>query len=313
MFGDFARGYGLGRVAKSTRKTYAQGWRMWVSWRMMRGKGNWLGNELGEWGLVEELTEFMAYCCAEGKNKEATVAGKLMAVNVYHEQWGGLSLPLQPVRNQAVKKGNRRAHAEPGNQARGKEAADVGDDRSDGGEYRRVGGRGEDRVDRAGTDISAAAEGLGTIRGGRRKGARGSLLEEGRCGLLRERGADGTGKEGSRGYGGDPFQGEEGRPGEKRRGSVTIKGSGGVGGGPERKVVDPMVELVGSYRKPVPGEENAPSTTYRSGGRWKVWRKGQATFRVSSGLERVGRKCKKQGRGAMEELVPEYSRCTREE
>ena len=177
---------------------------------MMRGKGNWLGKEQGEWELVEELTEFMAYCCAERKNKEATVAGKLLAVNVYHEQWGVLSLPLQPVRIQAVKKGNRRAHAEAGNQARGKEAADVGDDQSDGGEYRRVGGRGKDRVDRAGTDVSAAAEGLGTIRGGRRKGATGSILEEGRCGLLRERGADGTRKEGSHGYGGDPFQGEEG-------------------------------------------------------------------------------------------------------
>ena len=89
MFGDFARVYGLGRVAKSTRKTHAQGSRMWVSWRMMRGNGNWLGKGLGEWELVEERTEFMADCCAERKNKEATVAGKLMAVNVYHEQWGG--------------------------------------------------------------------------------------------------------------------------------------------------------------------------------------------------------------------------------
>ena len=61
--------------------------RMWVSWRTMRGKGNWLGKELDEWELVEELTEFMAYCCAGRKNKEATVAGKLMAVNFYHEQW----------------------------------------------------------------------------------------------------------------------------------------------------------------------------------------------------------------------------------
>ena len=53
VFGDFARGCGLGWVAKSTRKTYAQGWRMWVSWRMMRGKGNWSGQELDKWELWE--------------------------------------------------------------------------------------------------------------------------------------------------------------------------------------------------------------------------------------------------------------------
>ena len=35
---------------------------------------------MNEWELVEDLTEFMAYCCAENKNKESTVAGKLVAV-----------------------------------------------------------------------------------------------------------------------------------------------------------------------------------------------------------------------------------------
>ena len=67
---------------------------------------------------MEELTEFMAHCCAERKNKEATVAGTWMAVNFNHEQWGGLSLPLQHFRIQAVKKGIRRAHAEAENHAR---------------------------------------------------------------------------------------------------------------------------------------------------------------------------------------------------
>ena len=51
----------------------------------MRGMGIWLGEEMNEWELVEELTEFMAYCCAERKNKEATVAGKLDSLNYYHE------------------------------------------------------------------------------------------------------------------------------------------------------------------------------------------------------------------------------------
>ena len=50
----------------------------------MREKGIWLEGEMNEWELVEELTEFMAYCCAERKNKESTVAGKLVAVNDHH-------------------------------------------------------------------------------------------------------------------------------------------------------------------------------------------------------------------------------------
>ena len=89
VFGDLCTATHLGLVAKPTRRTYAQGWIMWVSWRIMRGKGNWLGNEMDEWGLADELTEFVVYCCAERKNKEATVAGKLMVVNFCHDQWGG--------------------------------------------------------------------------------------------------------------------------------------------------------------------------------------------------------------------------------
>ena len=50
-----------------------------------------------------------------------------------------------------------------------------------------------------------------------------------------------------------------------------------------------MVELVGHYRKPVSGAKNAPLTTYRSGGKWKAWRKGRETFCLKSGLDRVGR------------------------
>ena len=44
------------------------------------------GREMNEWEMAEELTDFMAYCCAERKNKESTVAGKLVAANLYHEQ-----------------------------------------------------------------------------------------------------------------------------------------------------------------------------------------------------------------------------------
>ena len=58
----------------------------------MRGKGNGLGNGIGEWGLADEQTEFLAYRCAKRKNEEATVAGKLMTVNFNHEFRGGVSL-----------------------------------------------------------------------------------------------------------------------------------------------------------------------------------------------------------------------------
>ena len=49
-----------------------------------------MGGDMNEWELVEELADFMAYCCAERNNKEATVAEKLVAVNVYHEKVGGV-------------------------------------------------------------------------------------------------------------------------------------------------------------------------------------------------------------------------------
>ena len=41
----------------------------------MRGKGNRLKKKMDEWGLVNELMEFRAYCCAERRDTEATVAG----------------------------------------------------------------------------------------------------------------------------------------------------------------------------------------------------------------------------------------------
>ena len=98
-----------------------------------------------------------------------------------------------------MKKRFRRAHAEAGNQARVR--------------------RPLTSVDRAGLDVSPAAESLVTVRGEMRECARRLMLKEGRRGLLRERGAAGTGKEGVGGYGGDPFHGGKRRPGEKRRGS----------------------------------------------------------------------------------------------
>ena len=99
--------------------------------------------------------------------------------------------------------------------------------------------------------------------------------------------------------------GGKGDQGRKGAVAARTKGTGGVGGGPDGNVVDLMVELLGYYENTVPGGKNAPLTTHTSGRRWRIWTKGQATFCAKCGLERVGRKSREQGRGAVGELVPE--------
>ena len=71
----------------------------------MRGKGDWLGEETNQCDFVDETTDFRASCCAERESKEATEAGKLIAVNVYHEQSVGLSLPMAHVRTKSLEDG----------------------------------------------------------------------------------------------------------------------------------------------------------------------------------------------------------------
>ena len=66
--------------------------------------------------IVEELVQYIAFCCAVKRNKDATVAGKLVAVNVCHEQWVGLSLPINHVRVRAVRQEIKRAHVGSGSQ-----------------------------------------------------------------------------------------------------------------------------------------------------------------------------------------------------
>ena len=61
---------------------------------------------------MDELAEYMAYCCAVRGNRESTVAGKLVEVNLFHEQWMGKSLPLNHFRIKVVKEGIKRAHVE---------------------------------------------------------------------------------------------------------------------------------------------------------------------------------------------------------
>lgn len=66
--------------------------------------------------LVDELAEFMESCCAIQRKQETTVARKLEAVNVVHEQWVGRPLRLSHFRIKAYKESVKRAHAEGGNQ-----------------------------------------------------------------------------------------------------------------------------------------------------------------------------------------------------
>ena len=118
MFGDLARGYAFGRVAVSTRGAYQGAWRQWVKWREWRGRSCWLEATASELEVVDELAEYMAYYCAVRGDRESTVAGKLMAVNFFHEQWMGKTLTLNHFRIKAVKEGIKRAHVEGGTQQR---------------------------------------------------------------------------------------------------------------------------------------------------------------------------------------------------
>ena len=66
-----------------------------MNWRSFVAKKCWLQKGMGEMELVAELAEFMGYCCPDKGNKKATIAGKSVAISVYHELFVGLSLPLR--------------------------------------------------------------------------------------------------------------------------------------------------------------------------------------------------------------------------
>ena len=54
----------------------------------------------------------MEYCCAREENTDSTIAGKLVAVQFYHEEFVGLSLPLGNPLIRSVQQGIKRAHVE---------------------------------------------------------------------------------------------------------------------------------------------------------------------------------------------------------
>ena len=82
------------------------------------GNGCWLQKRMGKEELAAELTEYIGYCCARKGSKESIIAGKLVAVQLYHEQFVGLSSPLSNPLISSGKQGINRAHVEKGTQQR---------------------------------------------------------------------------------------------------------------------------------------------------------------------------------------------------
>ena len=116
MFGGVARTYAFGRVAASTRRTYEENRRMWVSWRSFAGNGCRLWKDMGDMELVRELVEIARYCCAGKGIKESTIVSKLVVINFYHGQFLGLSVPLNNPLIRSVRQGIQRAHIRNDNQ-----------------------------------------------------------------------------------------------------------------------------------------------------------------------------------------------------
>lgn len=75
-----------------------------------RGKRCLLEATSSEVDVVEELVEYMAYCCATRGKREMTVIGNLVAVNFLHEQWVERPPPLSHLLIKVVKEDIKKAH-----------------------------------------------------------------------------------------------------------------------------------------------------------------------------------------------------------
>ena len=94
------------------------------------------------------------------------------------------------------------------------------------------------------------------------------------------------------------------RPQEEKGGQGVDEGGNG-GGGLGGNVVDLLLEQLEYSQTIIPGGVSAPPTAYRSGGKWKVWKLGQATYCLRSGLDSAGAEWRSQGKGAVAALIPE--------
>ena len=162
----------------STRKTFGP-----IRWKYA-GKGIWVEEVTGKARMGEELVQYMAFCCAVKTNIKTTVAGELEAVNFYHEQWVGLSLPISHVRVKAVRRGIKRAHVESGSQQRVRRPLTWGKlPEIKGGSYGRIRSESESDADETGANIPAA-EGVRLVRGVEWSVSRRILPTEEGCGII---------------------------------------------------------------------------------------------------------------------------------
>ena len=190
-----------------------------------------------------------------------------MAVNFYHEQWGGLSLPLQHFRIQAAKKGIRRAHAEARDQTRVKRPLTW--------EMIRVM---EESIGAWGVGGRIAWIGLALtyqllLRTSELFADKGGKVHEVCC-LRRgdvaffEKGVQ-LGPGGKEAADMVEIRFKGGKGDQRRKGAVAVrtKGSGRVGVGVEGNVVDLTVELVGYYGRTVPGGGKRPADDIQERGK----------------------------------------------
>ena len=75
----------------------------------------------------------MAYCAHELKNKENTVAGKLVAVSIFYQQYKGVKLPLGDPISKGVTAKNQAETSGVGGRTENEEADNMGNDNGDEG------------------------------------------------------------------------------------------------------------------------------------------------------------------------------------
>ena len=121
---------------------------------------------MGEEELAAESTEFMGYCCAKQENEGLTIAGKLVAVQFYHEQFVGQSLPIGNSLIRFLNPGIKKAHEEKGTDAESEKATDVGYADENAGGRSFLGGGGKDGIYRFGVVLLSDVVGIGIVRGG---------------------------------------------------------------------------------------------------------------------------------------------------
>ena len=123
---------------------------------------------MGEAELAAEVTGVMGYCCASKGNKESTIAGKLVAVQLYHEQFVGLSFPLGKPLIRPVKARNQEGARREGYAAESENATDVGYADKNARKHTLLGGGGKGGMDRLGVVLFSDVAGIRIVCPGKR-------------------------------------------------------------------------------------------------------------------------------------------------